>query len=297
MKKVWLALSCLVLVFAVYYLFIRSFEYEVTFRAKTSPGDIIETIRLWDRSLPGAEVVGVDSFRRLEQTIVRDDRRYVYDWHFTPVSDSVTSVRVRISEPAEALMNKVAVPFVTRPIEEHASDIAREFYDVLQQHLAITRVRIVGEVEMESAFCVCSTLATTQVGKADGMMRDFPLLTSFVEQFNLKPDGPPIVSVSAWSHSGDSLRFDFCFPIARNATLPPTNTLAYKEIGGGKALKAEYYGNYITSDRAWYALIQFAEKHGYQAVPLPIERFHHNPNLGVSERTWKADVYLPLRDK
>jgi hypothetical protein len=296
MRRISFALLAAILVALVYYLFIRTYEFEVNFKSNTTPGDIIETIRIWNRSLDHAKIIDVDSFSRLNQTIVWNKRSYVYSWNFDMVSDSITKVNVQISEPGHGLLNKLLVPFSNPSIEQDANEIATRLYNVLKLHLEITHVKVNGVAELDSSFCVCSTLKTSQIGKANGMMKDFPLLTSFIEKFKLQSKGSPQVRIREWDHNLGSLKFDFCFPITRTDSLPVIDSLFFKEFSKQKALKAEFYGNYITSDRAWYALIQYAEKNGYKINGLPIEYFHDNPNLGMNEKNWKADVYLPIED-
>jgi effector-binding domain-containing protein len=294
-KFVWILLGGLMIA-TVYYLFIRSFEFEVTFKTKTTPGDIIESIRIWDRSLKTSNEVVVDSFSSLSQTIVWKNRNYEYNWHFSSYNDSTTKVNVKISEPGRSFVNKILIPFSEQPIEIDANEIVRTFYDVLKEHLNITRVRVIGEAEIDSAFCVCSSLKAIQIEKANGMMNDFPLLTTFITNLKLKPNGLPMVRITEWNHSKGLIKFDFCFPIVRQDSLPALDSISYKSFKREKVLKAEFNGNYITSDRAWYALIQFAERNGYEVSGLPIEYFHDNPNLGNNELRWKADVFLPIRE-
>jgi hypothetical protein len=185
MRKILWILISVVIAAAAYYFLIRDFEFEASFKAKTLPGDLIETTRFWNRSLDRGEIIEVDSFSGLKQTIVWQNRSYVYDWHFTAVNDSLTEVRIQISEPENRFLNKLSIPFTDTPIEKDAAEIVRSFYDVLQEHLKITDVKLIGEVELDSSFCVCRSLETNQTEKANGMMNDYPLLTSFITTFNL----------------------------------------------------------------------------------------------------------------
>ena len=292
-----MALVAVVVVGVVYYLFVRPFEYEVNFRATTTPGDVIETIRLWNRSMPGAQITEVDSFSRLNQTIVWKGKEYSYDWNFDFVNDSITKINIRISEPEHALSNKLLVPFTSQPIEKDAGEIATTFYEVLKTHLDITRVEVKGLAQLEPAFCVCTALKTEQTDKANGMMKDFDLLTAVIEEFKLKSGGSPSVRVREWSHNKGKLKFDFCFPILKTDSLPAIDSIFYKGFEKQLTLKAEFRGNYITSDRAWYSLVHYAEKNGYEINGLPIEYFLDNPNLGMNEKNWKAEIYLPIKDK
>jgi hypothetical protein len=277
-----------------YYLLIRPFEFSVNFQAKTQPGDLIETIRIWDRSLDSAKIIEVDSFKMLKQEIKWSNRIYHYEWNFKTISDSITKVTIQISEPKNRFRNKILIPFTDLPIENTAKEIVGEFYRILNLHLKITNVKIIGKTELDSAFCVCSSVEADQIEKANGMMREYPLLTSFIADHNLSTKGVPRIYVHSWSHSIGKLKFDFCFPIEMTSTLPPVDYLSYKSFKRQQVLKAEYYGNYITSDRAWYELIHYAQENGYIVKGLPIEFFHNNPNMGVNESEWKADIYLPV---
>jgi hypothetical protein len=288
-------LAAVGLLLLIWYLFIRPIEFEVNFKAKTLPGDIIQTLRIWNRSLDNAQIVEVDSVYRLTQNIVVENRSYIYNWNFEAVNDSSTHVNVTITEPARRVMNKLLVPFTDQPIEHDARDIVHAFYDILNIHLKITNVKVVGESEIAATFCVCRTLETSQIEKANGMMRDYGLLTSFIRDFNLETDGPPIIKVREWNHTLGKLKYDFCFPIFKADSLPMNDSITYKELKKEKVLEAVYYGNYITSDRAWYALIRFAQSNGYEIDGLPIEYFHNNPTLGINEKEWRAEVFLPIK--
>jgi len=296
MKRIsWILAGMFVIVIS-YYLFLRSFEYEVNFKAHTLPGDLIQTIRIWNGSLDNAHVVNVDSFYRLKQAVIWKNRSYDFNWNFELVNDSVTAVNVQISEPGRRTLNKLLIPITHQQIEGDAGEIVRNFYQVLTSHLKITKVKVIGKAEIDSSFCLCRSLETSQIGKANGMMKDFPLLNSFIEQFKLESKGPPIVQIRAWDHSRGLLKYDFCFPIVYHDSLPVLESVIYKKIKKETVLKASYFGNYITSDRAWYELIQYAQKNGYKVNGFPIEQFHDNPNLGSNEGAWKADVYLPIAD-
>jgi hypothetical protein len=295
MRKILLLLAGFGLVVLVYYLFFRPYEFQVNFRKKTVPGDVIGTLRIWNRSLQNSRILEVDSFQRLRQRISIAERTYDYTWDFDQVNDSLVKVSVGISEPGREILNKLLVPFSEQQIETDARKVVGQFHEIITDHLKITRVKIIGEASIDSTFCVCRSLETAQIEKANGMMKDFMALTSFIDQFGLKPAGPPLVKVNEWDHNAGALKFEFCFPIETRGTLPVTQLFTFKYLVPQRALKAEYNGNYITSDRAWYELLQYAKRNGYQVNGLPVEYFHNNPNLGIMESEWKADVYLPIK--
>lgn len=286
--------SCLVAILGfLYYLFFVPYEYQVSFKVKTQPGDVIETIRIWSKSLSGSEIVAVDSIRGLIQILERNGIKYLYTWDLA-YQDSITSGLIKISQPGREKFNKILVPFSTQQIESDAEAISLLFYKMMQEHLNITKVRLMGEVDMDTAFCFCKRVNTTQTDKAKAMMYEYPFVNSVFEAINLKITGAPSLHVVEWSHSKNRLIYDFCFPVSSVDTLTQVESFQYKSFKKTKALKAVYNGNYITSDRAWYELIHYAQTHGYKIVGGPIEYFMDNPNYGSSEVDWRAEIYLPI---
>ena len=106
-----------------------------------------------------------------------------------------------------------------------------------------------------------------------------------------------MIEVVNWNKENDSLEYNFSYPIIRSERLPMNTDIKYKRIFAKKALKAVYNGNYITSDRAWYRLIDYAKSNNIAVDSKPIEVFFNNPNLGGNELAWKAEIYLPLKEE
>jgi hypothetical protein len=297
MKRFLFLVGLVLFASSTYYLFFKTADFEINFKAKTLPGDLIQTLRIWNRSIPGAELILVDSFKRVTQKIIWNGRTYVYQWNFSgPQRDSVTHVNVQIVEPENSLKNRFLIPFTSSRIETDAEEVGRLFYKVLTDHLKITKVRLVGETQVDSSFCVCKEIKSAQIDKANGMMKNYQLLSSFTDVNSLDVDGRPMVYVNNWNHNAGMIDFYFCFPIVWTENLPKSDSLVYRHFKKQTVLQAEYNGNYITSDRAWYEIIRYAALNGYQVDWTPIELFHDNPNLGMNEFKWKADVFLPVKE-
>lgn len=283
------------IVIGCWYLFFKPYEYKVNFKAKTTQGDLIETIRIWNRTMKDCSIIDVDSLNSLTQIVKIENFEYRYDWSFARVNDSLTKVSVAISEPSNEIYNKLLIAFTDLPIERDAKALTKQFYDVLKEHLEITNVQIIGVTEMKPTFCACRTVETDQVSKARGMMANYNFLTNFTANEDIVVNGPPLVKLLEWSHTKGKVKYDFCFPIVKSDFLKPNENIVFKEFEGLKAIKAVYNGNYITSDRAWYLLLNYAHSNSLSIDGLPIEYFYNNPNLGVNEKEWKAEIYLPIQ--
>ena len=51
----------------------------------------------------------------------------------------------------------------------------------------------------------------------------------------------------------------------------------------------------MTSDRAWYAIKNYAKNNAIEVLDTPIEVFLNNPNMGGNELDWTTHVYLPIK--
>jgi effector-binding domain-containing protein len=195
-----------------------------------------------------------------------------------------------------SLENKIKVPFFDTPLENRSRKSLGEFAKLLSNHLRNIRVGISGEGMIDANYYAYVSCRSTQLGKARKMMESFPLLDQYLVDNGVQLNGKPFIEVLKWNQENDSLAFNFCYPIVKNDSLPVHPELKYGYRPGQKAIKAIYNGNYITSDRAWYELLDYAERNSIQVTGLPVEVFYNNPNLGVDEINWKAEVFMPIAD-
>lgn len=279
----------------IWYLFFKDGEFGVRFKSKTLPGDIIQVAKIWNRSLENAEIWEVDSVEFMKQKIIVGKHEYLYEWYFELDNDSSTSVNIVISEKGNELKNKLLVPIAEPPIERDGSKLGQEFYDALKMHLKITGVKMDGLVQTPETLCACIGVETDQLDKARGMMNNYNYLLSFIENNSLEVTGKPIVDVLAWDHGKSRLTYDFCFPVKEPDSVTVHSDFHYKTIPSEKAVKAIYNGNYITSDRAWYYLLLYAQRNDLKIADPPMEVFYNNPNLGINEQDWKAEIFLPVQ--
>ncbi|MBT8280593.1 MAG: AraC family transcriptional regulator [Muriicola sp.] len=296
MKKILLIISFLILGGVIGYLFIYPYDYLVTMEARANKGTINQIIKLWNTSLDSTEIKAGKDLEYLTQTLHYGDSTHIYTWKISSVNDSVSKIKVFAKDSAFSLNNKLKVPFLNTNFEKRTKKNLKNFADLLANHIENIRVRIVGEARLDSTHYAYVHNKTTQFGKAGGMMRDFPLLDPFLMNNGVELNGKPFIEILEWDMENDSLKFNFCYPIIRNDSLPQHPDLKYGFREPIKALKAVYNGNYITSDRAWYALLDQAEKKGIAVTGLPVEVFYNNPNIGVDEISWKAEVFMPLKD-
>jgi len=297
MKKVILVLGVLLLAGLVWYLFIKPYDYVVSFKARTFPGTINQSLKIWNSTLKDAQLVNQEGLTHLEQNIKFNDSTYLYQWDIIPLTDSTSKVKVYVKDLDHSFKNKIAIPFFNTDFEKRTVSTVKDFNEKLNEHIDKFRVKVIGKSELTSTYCAYVSVKTTQFGKAKGMMYNYPLLNTILANNGIELNGRPFIEVTQWNKETDSIRYDFCYPIIKSDTLPTHPDLKYKQFNSRNALKAIYNGNYITSDRAWYALMDYAAKNDIEISGLPVEVFHNNPNMGGDALKWKAEVYFPLKTK
>lgn len=298
MKKTVYGILIIILVTLLGYLFVYPYDYLVRFEVEAIPGTINQSIKLWNKTVgvPGTQVVQKDLYH-LEQQVQVGDSVHLYTWEITPLTDNRSKVAVRIKDRDHSLKNKLMVPFTDTEVERLGVKYVTLFANDLKEHIDLFSVQIEGEAELPDTFYAYVDLKTSQHGKAGGMMDTYLMLSEVLLSNGVTMNGPPMILVNAWDRETDSLDFKFCFPIIRSDHLPKRPEIQYNRIFPGRALKATYNGNYITSDRAWYALLDYAKKEGLEVEETPVEVFFNNPNMGMDAENWKAEIYLPLKEE
>ena len=200
-----------------------------------------------------------------------------------------------IQDTEHSLLNKIKVPFSDTDFEKRSRKTVTDFISLLNEHVGSFKVRVVGKDSLAATFCACVSVKSSQAEKAGGMMANYLNLTSVIQDYGLKENGFPFVEVTDWKQEMDSIAYDFCYPVVYSDTLPKVKGVTYRKTTAITGLKAIYNGNYITSDREWYALLDYAVKNGIEVSPTPIEYFYNDPNQGGNEMEWKAEVFLPLK--
>jgi len=297
MRRIGWVLAVLFLAGSGWYLFIRPYDFLVRFQVKALPGVINQSVKTWSASLENSKILGNEEANQLEQIVQSNDSIHRYLWKFSETVDSTSTVTVYVKDVNHSFQNKLEIPFSRTDFEIGVEKNLRDFLNTLNNHLEDFKVTVIGEDEIKSTFCAYIPIKSSQLKKATGMMKNYPILDRFVARNQIQTNGRPFLEVTHWDKKKDSLSYNFCYPIIKTDSLPKSKSIKYKEFKAKKALKAIYNGNYITSDRAWYALLNHAKKLHIEVDELPIEVFHTNPNYGGDELHWKAEIYMPISER
>ncbi len=295
MKKIFSIIGIILITSLVWYLFIKPYDYLVSIEVKTFPGAINQTIKTWSISLKNSIIIDQTDINNLKQRIQFNDSTYIYKWEIYAINDSTSKIKVYIKDVDHSLKNRIFLPFSNTDFEKRTKNTLVDFNKKLNEHIKKFKITIEGESKLNSTYCAYVPIKSVQIGKALGMMQNYNLLSSILVKNNVKLNGKPFVEITHWDMNNDSIYYNFCYPIIKNDSLPTHNLIKYKQFEAKKTIKAIYNGNYITSDRAWYALIDYAKKNDIEIEKKPIEIFYNNPNMGGNALKWKAEIYLPTK--
>ena len=109
--------------------------------------------------------------------------------------------------------------------------------------------------------------------------------------------GKPYVEITKWDLDKEMIEFNYCFPIDKNTKDIENEVVKFKTLPAIKGLKATYFGNFRTSDRAWFALLDHAKLNDLKLENTVREHYMDNPFNGGEELQWETKIIIPFASK
>jgi effector-binding domain-containing protein len=301
-KKIIVGLSIILSLFLVWYLFIKESDYTISFKINTSTGTVFQGVQEWStaQAQKGNEnyaILEKENFDFIKYEIRKGDSQFYYAWNIKSVNDSVTKIDVSIKELNHSLYNKISAPFFNTKFKQEQIEKIISFKKALEEHLKVFKVKIDGEGTSEGTFVAYINLKSVLQEKAQSMIQNDASITGYLQKNNIKIIGRPFVEVQNWDFDSEKLDFNYCFPVEKRADFPPSSVVKFKTLPALKGLKATYFGNFRTSDRAWFALLDYAKRHDYKLSNKPLEHFLANPFNGGEEIEWETQIIVPFDQK
>lgn len=293
-KKILVSTLIVFAAVLVWYFLIKPQDYLASFKINTTQGTVLQTLKTWLASQEGAQFIAQRPLNYFEHQLSFNDSTFNYKWDIQKLDDTISKVEVSITDVNNSLKERALAPFLNTNFEKRSKLTVLNFYDHLVNHLENFRVTYKGKDTVKSTYCAYIPVQCIQSEKASKMMKYYPALDHFALNKQIKTNGLPFIEILEWNKKNDSISFNFCYPIQKTDSLPEHNLIKYKQFKGKEALHATYNGNYITSDRAWYVLLEIAKEKGIAVQEKPIEIFFTNPNMGGNELDWIAEIYMPI---
>ncbi|WP_395065035.1 hypothetical protein [Flavobacterium sp.] len=210
------------------------------------------------------------------------------------INDSITEVSVGINEKNASIYNRLTAPFFNTKFKEEQVNKIKSFKEALNQHLKSLKVKIDGIGSSQETFVAYISLKSAQQEKAQTMIMNDGKITGFLHNKNIKIVGKPYLEVTKWDDIAEKVEFNYCFPIDKSTIVIQDSLVKFKTLPALKGLKATYHGNYRTSDRAWFSLLDYAQKHNFKLNKKPLEHFFSNPFNGGDELKWETIIIIPF---
>ena len=297
-------LSVVVLLsFLGWYFVLKQSDYTITFKVNTATGTIFQGIAEWTSAQSKNQneiytVLEKRNFDFIKQSMVKDNEEFVYTWELKSLNDSVTSVTVGIKDLNHSIYNRLTVPFISTKFTEEQIEKIRNFKRGLVEHISNFKVKIDGETTSEEIFVAYISMESVLQEKAQKMIMNDIDIVGYLDRNKIKIIGfRPYLEIVDWNQEKELLKFNYCFPIPKNTKYIPDQHVKFKKIPAMKGIQATYFGNYRTSDRAWFAILDYAKRNKIKLQNRVLEHFLANPFNGGNELEWEAKIIIPFEDK
>ncbi|MFV5698288.1 hypothetical protein ACM55H_07935 [Flavobacterium sp. ZT3R17] len=301
-KKIILGFSAIFLVFLIWYLFIKKSDYSISFKVNTATGTIFQGIQEWSEiqlvnQKENYTTLEKKNFDFIKQEMEKGNVHMEYTWEMSSIDDSITAVTVGIKDLNNSLFNRLTAPFYSTSFKVEQIKKVTDFKNGLNNHIKNFRVKIDGEGTSEETFVAYLNLTSVLQEKAQSMIANDGIITGFLQQNNIKIIGRPYLEIESWDLDKETINFNYCFPIDKKTKIIENELVKFKKLPAIRGLKATYYGSFRTSDRAWFALLDYAKNHNYKLENKPLENFLANPFNGGDELEWEAKIIIPFAKK
>lgn len=296
-KKYLIGFLLIIVLSLTWYLFLKKSDFQVFFNVRTSTGTVFQGVQEMTAVLSKKQrtkLIKQEKYKLIEVEVDKDEAVFIYEWNFKSINDSLTAVTVNITEKNRSIYNRLTVPFFNTDFKKQQLQFVTDFRDELNRHLAKFNVKVTGERSFTKVRVAYINLQSIQQEKAQTMIGNDAIITEFLHRNKIKIKGTPYLEVLNWDQKTEKLDFNYCFPIDEKQPEIEDKNIKFKYLPAQKGLEAIYHGNYRTSDRAWFALIDYAERNNIQINNKPIEHFFANPFNGGDELSWETKIIIPF---
>ena len=299
-KYIVSGVGILVSAIAIWYFFVKEYDYQIRFEKKTSPGTIFGHISKWTKTMSRSSDISIlntvaTPYAHRKFDLKLKDSTLTMDWKIESTSDSTSRITVKIKDEehryATRLKNLITDTPLKKILLSQTSSFNTSLNDLLERH----KVKIIGEADIPKRYYAYVSSKSAIDQKANTIIKLNIDILYWLKKHHIQITGRPALVTTSWEIPQDSISFDFMFPIQQRDSLPFHESIKYRTHGGGKGIKAIFNGNYRISDRAWFSLYEYAKRNTIKIETLPIEYFYNDPLEGSRDIEWKTEIYMPLK--
>lgn len=301
-KKIKVLVVSSSILFLVWYFLLKQSDYTITFNVKAATGTVFQGVQEWTaaQAINNQENYLINEKKNydfISQKITKGDKQLYYYWNIQSINDSITKVEVNIKDENNSWYNRLTVPFLTTPFKQEQIQKMKDFKIGLEDHLKLFKVKIEGEGTTMPVYVAYISLQSVMQQKAQTMIANDGIITGYLYKNKIKIIGKPYAEITRWDKDKELVEFNYCFPVSKNATVVADPKIKFKTIPALKGLKATYNGNFRTSDRAWFALLDYAKRNQIDLENKVLENFLANPFNGGNELEWETKIIIPFASR
>lgn len=299
-KRIILFLTFSILILCAWYFFIKEYDYKITFKSTQAPGIIYNSLADLNDWKPQDSVTVTNlsktPFTNLTQQFLIKNKAIKIDWLISRESDSITKVTALLKDTQNGFSEKLKVPFVKTDFVNLSIETLKKIKGGLKLQQDAYKLSTISSGIIPKQYCAYVTCTTKLYNKANEMIKNNFIVMEYLTENNVKLKGFPFLEVLNWNIDESELTFNFCFPIDEAENLLPSDEIKFKHTDEKQALKIVFNGNYRISDRAWFTIMDFAERNNIQLDLTPVEFFKNDPHSGSNELEWVAEIYMPIKE-
>ncbi len=302
-KKIIYTLMSLLVLALIWFLFIKKYDYQINFSIKTSPGTVysrVNEIKKWpiNSKQNNLKVLKSTAFNFIDQSFEINQQKYFLHWEIKAQNDSISRVSIYAIDKKNSLKQRLLYFIGQSSLRKSVLDFANGFANDLQRHTENFRVEIIGKEESPLIKSVIYAKFNSKLsGKAGKMANKIYFLDKYLTDHHIKKEGFPFMNITNWDKQNNNITAEFCFPIEAMSQYPTDSIVKVKQnIKSKPVLKAVYHGNYRYTDRAWFALYNYAKRHNIEIENKILEIYYNDPHNDANELHWKAEVFIPLKN-
>ena len=191
--------------FFVWYLLFKEYDYEVRFKAKTSPGTLYTMVEEWnlirkDQGKLEYDLLSKIPYTSISQKLEYGGTSYELDWNFKSLNDSITQVIIGYKQPGKKMFNRLTAPFFKTKFKEDLLYLANEYKTGVDNTLRDKfRVHtVILDTLPDLSYAYLQIHGVPMRDKAANMMKNNGHLLGILTELNLKKKGYPFLLIENW---------------------------------------------------------------------------------------------------
>jgi len=297
MKKFLSFIGLLIIIVVIWFSFIKTYDHQIKFEVNLPKGSIYHMI-LDENILENKNVKTIDQnlFESIHQNIIINKKPFELLWQFENLNDTNSLVKLYFKNKNQSLSERYKSLFNQSQHLDSLIKISKDLKDKSQKFSELFSIEIQGIDTIKSTAYLYVEHRAKRADKARDMINSNALLFRKNQDSLVVKNGNTFVKVNHWRPETDSISFRYAFPVESQSTYPTDQMVKADTLVSQKALKAVFYGNYSISDQAWLAMYHYAKRQGIELELSPVEIYYNNPMLGGDDKTWKTEIYMPVRE-